>query len=153
MAIAYGRQLLTLDQLQVVGDLLQDGEAGQHQAVGASQPSMLTPIWPVPLAALHHQHSKKLLLCPFSLHDQDECRCTTGSHRAKGDITLHLIIHTCRRHSQQWNLLTPYLKHTRFAPSSQEVNPDTLVWANVSKSVSGAHFGVVEFVVFIVAGA
>lgn len=62
--MAYGRQLLTLDQLQVVGDLLQDGEAGQHQAVGASQPSMLTPIWPVPLAALHHQHSKKLLLCP-----------------------------------------------------------------------------------------
>ena len=56
--MAYETQLLTLDQLQVVGDLLQDGEAGQHQAVGASQPSMLTPIWPVPLAALHHHHSK-----------------------------------------------------------------------------------------------
>ena len=57
MALFYGRHLLTLDQLQVVGNFLQDGEAGQHQAVRASKPSILTAIWPVPLAALQYQHS------------------------------------------------------------------------------------------------
>ncbi len=50
---------VTLDEFQVVGDLLQDGEAGQHQAVRAAQPSVLTPIRPVPLAALHGRHGQE----------------------------------------------------------------------------------------------
>lgn len=43
----------TFDELQVVGDLLQDGEAGQNQAEGAAQARPWTALWLVPLASLH----------------------------------------------------------------------------------------------------
>ena len=45
----------TLEQIQVVGNLLQDHEAGQDEAHRALQALIrpLTPVWPVPLALLH----------------------------------------------------------------------------------------------------
>ena len=50
-----GGACLTLEQVEVVGDLLQDHEAGQDEAHGALQALIhpLTPVRPVPLALLH----------------------------------------------------------------------------------------------------
>lgn len=42
----------TFDELKVVGDLLQDGEAGQDQAIRAAQPPPRAAIRLVPLATL-----------------------------------------------------------------------------------------------------
>ena len=48
----------TFDHFQVIGDLLQDGEAGQNQAEGATQVWPWAALWLVPLAALQqHSHS------------------------------------------------------------------------------------------------
>ena len=53
---------LTLEQVQVVGDLLQDHEAGQDEAHRALQALIrpLTPVRPVPLALLH-THSDSII--------------------------------------------------------------------------------------------
>lgn len=52
----------TFDEFQVVGDFLQDGEAGQNQAEGAAQARPWTALWLVPLASLqdfpHNSKSK-----------------------------------------------------------------------------------------------
>ena len=52
----------TLEQVQVVGDLLQDHEAGQDEAHRALQALIhpLASIWPVPLALLH-THSDSII--------------------------------------------------------------------------------------------
>ena len=50
----HARRVLTFQELQVIGDLLQDDKAWQDQAYWASQPriGLLTAIGPVPLAIL-----------------------------------------------------------------------------------------------------
>ena len=59
-------ECLTLEQVQVIGDLQQDHEAGQDEAHRALQALVcpLTSIRPVPLALLHtHSDSIKSSVC------------------------------------------------------------------------------------------
>ena len=49
---------ITFDELQVVGDLLQDGKAGQNEAEGAAQAWPWTALRLVPLASLQQRPHK-----------------------------------------------------------------------------------------------
>ena len=48
------KSVYTFQKFQMVGDLLQDGEAGQHQAEGALLIRPGAALWLVPLASLQH---------------------------------------------------------------------------------------------------
>lgn len=52
--LSAGAGRLTLDELEMIGDLLQDGQAGQHQAEGTAQPACMTALRLVSLASLWH---------------------------------------------------------------------------------------------------
>ncbi len=71
------RDARTLDELEMVGDLLQDGEAGQDEAVRAAQPGPRAAAWLVPLAPLRSQSSTEVRQSTLSHMDHKLiiCRC------------------------------------------------------------------------------